>query len=203
VRAAAGSRYPDEASLLAGLRAGEDAAFDALVRGHAGRLLAVAQRLLRNADDAQDAVQDAFLAAFRSIGSFKGDAQLSTWLHRIVVNAALMKLRSKRRRPEEPIDELLPRFLADGHAAQPAAPWREPADKLVQRREVRELVRASIDRLPETHRTVLMLRDVEELDTEETARLLGISVGAVKTRLHRARQALRELLDPHLRGGET
>jgi RNA polymerase sigma-70 factor (ECF subfamily) len=192
-----------EASLLRRLRAGDADAFEAMVRTHGPRLLAVARRILGAEADARDALQDGFVSAFRSIGSFEGGSKVSTWLHRIVVNAALMKLRGRRRRPEASIDELLPRFVRDGeeeHHAEPVAEWAEPFEVAVERREVRGCVRACIDRLPETYRTVLVLRDIEELDTEETARLLGVSPNAVKSRLHRARQALRTLLDPHLRG---
>ena len=189
---------PDEAALLARLRAGEEAAYAELVRAHGGKLLAVARRMLRSEEDARDAVQEAFLSAFRSIDRFEGGARLSTWLHRIVVNAALMRLRTRRRKPEGPIDDLLPGFLEDGHMAVPAQPWREvPVDE-VESAELRRLVLAKIHDLPESHRNVLLLRDIEGLDTDEAARALGIAPGAVKTRLHRARQALRGLLEPHL-----
>jgi RNA polymerase sigma-70 factor (ECF subfamily) len=191
----------DDESLLAGLRAGDERAFEALVRTHAARLLSVARRFLRSEDDAQDAVQDAFLSAFKAIDTFQGGARVSTWLHRIVVNASLMKLRSRRRKPEEPIDDLLPQFIEDGHHLRRPTGWQERADVLVERREVRERVRECMDRLPESYRLVMILRDVEDLDTAETARLLGIEEGAVKTRLHRARQALRALLEPSLRRG--
>jgi RNA polymerase sigma-70 factor (ECF subfamily) len=191
----------DEAALLAGLRAGDEATFEALVRAHGGLLLAAARRLLQNEEDARDAVQEAFLAAFKGIGGFDGRARLSTWLHRIILNAALQKLRRRRRRREQPIEPLLPQFLADGHQANPAAEWPEPAGAGLERRELCALVHRCIDRLPGTYGIVLLLRDIEELDTEETAEALGLSPGAVKTRLHRARQALRALLDPHLRGG--
>jgi RNA polymerase sigma-70 factor, ECF subfamily len=188
-----------EDALLAGLRAGRDEAYEQLVRSYGGRMLAVARRLLGDGEDARDAVQDAFASAFRSIDRFEGHARLSTWLHRIVVNAALMKLRTRRRKPEEPLDDLLPAFLADGHRSDPGGPW-QPAAAL-ERREVRDLVRRSIDRMPESYRTVLLLRDIEELETAEVAEMLGIGPGVVKTRLHRARQALRGLLDPELREG--
>jgi RNA polymerase sigma-70 factor (ECF subfamily) len=193
---------PDESKLLERLRRGEDAAYEELVRTHAGRMLSVARRMLRNDDDANDAVQDAFLSAFRAIDRFEGGSRLGTWLHRIVVNAALMKLRTRRRKPEEPLDPLLPRFLDDGHMAQPARAWALPADEAVVGEETRRLVLDRIAELPETYRTILLLRDVEGLDTDETATALGITPGAVKTRLHRARLALRELLDPHLREGD-
>lgn len=189
----------DEKRLLDRLRGGEEAAFAELMRTYGGRMLAVARRMLRSEEDASDAVQDAFLSAFRALDAFQGDALLSTWLHRIAVNACLMKLRTRRRKPEASIEELLPAFLEDGHQAQPACAWQEASDEQLAREDLRRLVRACIDRLPEGHRTILVLRDVEELDTEETAALLGLTAGAVKTRLHRARQALRTLLDPHLR----
>ena len=188
-----------EAALLARLRAGEDDAFEELVRHNAGRLLAVARRYLKSEEDAQDAVQETFLSAFRSIDRFEGGSRLSTWLHRIAVNAALMKLRTRRRKPEESIEDLLPRFLEDGHPVRPAIPWRPLSDEILGQKQTRALVQASIDRLPESYRHVLLLRDIEEFDTEETAQILGISANAVKTRLHRARQALRGLLNPHFR----
>jgi RNA polymerase sigma-70 factor (ECF subfamily) len=188
----------DDSGLLARLRSREEAAYEELVRRYGGRLLAVARRFLPVEEDARDAVQDAFLSAFRSIHSFEGHAQLSTWLHRIVVNASLMKLRTRRRKPEQSIEELLPGFLEDGHLERPASPWRSEEVDPAERAELRDLVMRSIHSLPEGHRNVLLLRDIEGLDTEEAAELLGISPGAVKTRLHRARQALRELLEPHL-----
>lgn len=190
----------DEAALVEALQAGDEAAFETLLREYGGPLLAVARRMLRNEADAADAVQDAFLSAYKSIDSFAGDAKLSTWLHRIVVNAALMKLRTQRRKPAQQIDDLLPQFLEDGHHASGVKRWRETVEQALDRKEMKQLVHESIDTLPETHREVLLLRDIEQHDTAATAELLGISEGAVKTRLHRARQALRELLNPYLEG---
>jgi RNA polymerase sigma-70 factor (ECF subfamily) len=189
---------PEHGSFLAALRANDPAAVASLVRTETPRLLSIARRILRNEEDAKDAVQNGFISALSSLDRFEGGSQISTWLHRIVVNCALMKLRSARCRPEESIDDLLPGFEEDGHVSIPAAEW-VPADRLVMRDEVHRLVRASIDRLPESYRTVLLLRDIEELSTEETAQALGITPVAVKFRLHRARQALRTLLDPRLR----
>lgn len=191
----------DEADLLARLREGDDSAFELLVRTYSGRLLAVTRRILGSEEDARDALQEAFISAFRGIGRFQGDARLSTWLHRIAVNTALMKLRSRRRHPEESIEPLLPVYAEDGHHAERFTAWAEPVDVAMQRAETRDTVRRVIDRLPESYRTVLVLRDIEGLDTGETARMLGVSINAVKIRLHRARQALRTLLDPLFRPG--
>jgi RNA polymerase sigma-70 factor, ECF subfamily len=189
-----------DADLVARLRAGDSGAFETLVRRHSMPLLRVARRFLRSEEDARDAVQDAFVSAYKSIGRFASNARLSTWLHRILVNACLMRLRTQRRHPEEDIEALLPRFVEDGHQAEPSTAWSESADDMLQREEVRGIVRAAIGRLPEQYRIVLLLRDIEEMTTEETAEALGITANAVKIRLHRARQALRTLLDPHMKG---
>ena len=189
----------DEKALLESLRAREPRAFETLVRAFSPRLLAVALRLLGSEEDARDALQDAFLSAFRSLDRFAGESRLSTWLHRIVVNASLMKLRTRRRKPEESIEDLLPRFDSTGHQVEPPVLWRDAAVDSSNRDAICTLVRHHIDRLPENYRTVLLLRDIEGFDTEETARLLGVTRNAVKLRLHRARQGLRNLLDPHFK----
>jgi RNA polymerase sigma-70 factor (ECF subfamily) len=193
----------DDAAFVLSLQSGDAAAFEQLVRQHGPRLLRVARRFLWSEEDARDAVQDAFVAAFRSIGRFEASSQLSTWLHRIIINASLMKLRSQRRHPEEDIEQFLPRFLEDGHQVTPTPSWIESADSALERTEVCTLVRSLIERLPEGYRSVLLLRDIEELTTEEVAGLLEITPNAVKVRLHRARQALRALLEPHMRTGVT
>jgi RNA polymerase sigma-70 factor (ECF subfamily) len=188
-----------EASLVPRLQRGDGAAFEELVRAHGPRLLRVARRMMRSEEDTRDAVQDAFVSAFRSIGKFEAGSQLATWLHRIVINACLMKLRTQRRHPEEDLEDYLPRFQEDGHQVERSVAWCEPADTLVERAQTRELVRRSIDRLPDTYRVVLLLRDIEELPADEVAQMLGVTTNAVKIRLHRARQALRTILDPHMR----
>jgi RNA polymerase sigma-70 factor, ECF subfamily len=181
-------------ALVCALRAGDESAFETMVRVYGGRLLAVARRLTRNDQDAQDVVQSAYLSAFRALHEFEGTCQLSTWLHRIVVNAALMKLRSSRRKPEESIDALLPAFQEDGHHVEQFSEWTIPADQLLTQKETRATVRAGIDQLPENYRAILVLRDIEELSTQEVAAMLGMTPTAVKVRLHRARQALSTLL---------
>ena len=191
---------PDEEQLLAGLRRGDDDAFELLVRTYGGRLLQVARRFLRE-EDARDALQEAFLSAFKSIERFDGKAKISTWLHRIVVNAALMRLRKKSSQVEESLEPLLPTFLEDGHRANPGSPWPENPEETLGREELRDSVRQAIDQLPVKYRSVVLLRDIEQLSGAETGELLGLTPNAVKVRLHRARQALREILDPRILEG--
>src|SRR5262249_31794810 len=133
------ARPANEEPLVARLRAGDELAFETVVRRHGGRMLTTARRLLRNDEAARDAVQEAFLAAFSAIDRFDGRACLSTWLHRIVVNCALMRLRRQRRRPEESIDDLLPRFAHEGHWLAGTAQWNSTCDALLERKQSRRL----------------------------------------------------------------
>jgi RNA polymerase sigma-70 factor (ECF subfamily) len=193
----------DDSALVARLRTGDAAAFEQLVRTHTPRLLRVARRFMHGEEDARDAVQDAFVAVFRSVATFAEGSTLSTWLHRIVINSCLMKLRTQRRHPEEDIEQYLPRFVEDGHQSVRSVPWCDTPESLAERAELCTLVREAIDMLPDTYRVVLLLRDIEELSTEEAAVALGINANAVKVRLHRARQALRTILDPRMRRSEV
>jgi RNA polymerase sigma-70 factor, ECF subfamily len=185
-------RAESDDALVARLQHGDDSAFEAIVRAHGGRLLSVARRFLGNNEDAQDAVQDAFIRAYKAIHTFEARAQLHTWLHRILVNTALMKLRERRRRPTASIEDLLPTYSADGHQAVSSRDW---SDAVLERKETAAIVHEAIERLPDLYREVLVLRDIEEKDTAEAAQLLGTTSNVVKVRLHRARQALRTLLD--------
>jgi RNA polymerase sigma-70 factor, ECF subfamily len=187
----------EEGTLIDGLRNGDEQAFETLVRKFGPRLLAKARRYLRSEDDACDVLQDTFLRAFKSIHTFKGESQLSTWLHRILVNSALMHLRAGRRyaaTPEADIQQLLPRFNAAGH-------WIDqrnsalPAHVCFEIAETRTMVRRCIERLPDSYRVILNLRDIDELCIEEVASLLGLTATNVKVRLHRARQALKGLIE--------
>lgn len=163
-------------------------------------MLATSRRLLGSEEDARETVQEAFVQAFRNIGGFEGRSSLGTWLYRIAVNTALMRMRAKRRRPEGSIDDLLPEFDLDGCRFEPLWQLSETAESMVQRDQVRVLVRQSIDALPTDYRVILVLRDIEDHDTATVAKILDISREAVKTRLHRARAALKKLLEPLYRG---
>jgi RNA polymerase sigma-70 factor (ECF subfamily) len=187
-----------EQILVMRLKAGDADAFEELVRTSGGRLLAVARRFLRDEEAARDVVQETFLSAFRAIQGFDGHSQLSTWLHRIVVNAALMRLRVRQRRAEQSIEPLLPGFADDGHHAEPVMSWTDCPERTLEQKELRAVVRTAIGELPESYRTVLMMRDIEGLSTQEAADILGISENALKLRLHRARQALATIVRKRL-----
>jgi RNA polymerase sigma-70 factor, ECF subfamily len=182
--------------LIAALRAGDAEAFEDVIMRYGGRLLAVCRHLLGDEEEARDCVQEALLSAFRQIGRFEGRAELGTWLHRIAVNQALMRLRAQASAPEGPIDHLLPRFDDHGGRHEPAWRFEESVEEALGRRQTRALVLAQIALLPEAYRTVLLLRDVEKLTTREVGELLSLGESAVKVRLHRARAALKRLLEP-------
>jgi RNA polymerase sigma-70 factor (ECF subfamily) len=183
----------DEQQVLSGLRRGDDEAYEQVFRRYGGRMLSTARRLLGNDEDARDAVQEAMLSAFKAVGRFEGGAQIGTWLHRIVVNAALMRMRSRRRKPEASIEDLLPDYQADGHRLLKAEGDPYP-DEQLEKAQLLALLRSCVDDLPEGYRQVYLLRDVEELSNEEVALAMGLTPNAVKIRLHRARQALMTLV---------
>ncbi|MCC7169142.1 MAG: sigma-70 family RNA polymerase sigma factor [Planctomycetes bacterium] len=190
----------EEADLLARMRAGDDAAFDRFVATLGPRLWTVVRRILRDEDDAREALQDAFLSAFKALATFQSGARLSTWMHRIAVNAALMKWRSKSRRSahETTVDDLLPAFTETGCHAEPIPTWADRPDGASIRAEMGVLVREQIQKLPENVRIVLVLRDIEGLSYEDIAQRLEVTPNAAKIRVHRARQALKTLLEPKL-----
>ena len=184
---------PDDASLVTRILRRDDTAFEALMRRYNGRLFRVSRAILKNDRDAEDALQDAYLDAFRHMAEFRGDAQLGTWLTRIVVNQALMRLRrQKRERVVLPFrrreDE------TDGAEVQVADNKTESAPDGLLRAEMRRLLERRIDELPVAFRTVFVLREVEDLSVEETAESLSIPASTVRTRLFRARALLREAL---------
>jgi len=179
-----------ESELVDRLKAGDRAAFEQLVRSYGPQMLLVARRFFKREADAEDALQDAFLNVVRSIGSFAGRCRLATWLHRVTVTASLMRLRTRRRRPETLIEEL------PGGAGGPAARCDTglPALETLSQQEMRERVRESLQRLPERDQSVLLLHDVQGLDLRETAHLLGVGTSTLKTRLRTARQKLHGFL---------
>jgi len=185
----------DEA-LAALAAAGDEPAFEALVTRYQARLYRLACRLTADEGEAKDVLQEAFLAAYRGLASFRGEARFATWLYRIATNTALMHRRARARRPTEPLEAFLPRFDRDGvHAAEPGdlrAAGR--ADEILDRKLLAEKARAGLDRLPDIYREAFVLRDLEEMTTGEVAELLGIEQAAVRQRVHRARLMLRGYL---------
>jgi len=188
--------HETESALIARLRAGDATAIEVLMERFAPRVYRLAHGITRSAADAEEVVQDVFLSLFRKIGTFEERAALGTWIYRIAMNAALIKRRGKRVTMEVLIEDHLPTFREDGHRDGERsfllAEWSDTPEEAFLTKETRTAVRDMIDRLPETYRVVLLLRDVEELSNEEAAEVLGDSVASVKSRLHRARMALRE-----------
>jgi RNA polymerase sigma-70 factor (ECF subfamily) len=176
------------------LRNDEAAAFEELVRKYGPRMLAVARRMLRCEHDAADALQNAFVSAYRSIHQFDGASQLSTWLHRIVVNACLMILRTRRRRPTCSLDELQTEFDSNGRHAAPVEDWTMTVSDRLSSRDTADRIQSLVDQLPEAYRAVVILRDIHGYDTASASRLLRTNEAVVKTRLCRARRMLRKLI---------
>jgi RNA polymerase sigma-70 factor (ECF subfamily) len=184
------------------LRAADPAALETLMGQHGARLYRVAFGITRNHADAEEVVQDTFLTLFRKIDSFEGRAALGTWLYRVAANTALIKRRGKRSEIEVLLEDHLPKFTDDGHRegdrARLLADWSATPDRELLSGEARKILEESLDLLPEHYRAILVLRDVEELSNEAVAEVLDESVASVKSRLHRARMALRELLTHRL-----
>ena len=187
-----------ERALVQQLQNHDAAAFESLMERYAGRVYRLAHGITRDTMAAEEVVQDVFLKLFSAIETFEGRSTLGTWIYRITTNVALNKRRGKRREVEIALEDVLPTFKPDGHRdgdrAFVLADWSASPEVQTLTDETCRRVRQAIDRLPDTYRTVLLLRDVEELSNEETASALGESVASVKSRLHRARMALREML---------
>jgi len=186
----------DEPALVAAAKAGDLNAFDTLVNRYERKIFRLAQNITQNKEDAEDSMQEAFLKAFEHLGEFEGNSRFYTWLVRIAVNQALMKLR--KRRPnvvslDEEIDtgeEMLPREIED---------WGPSPEEKFKQTELGEILNGAIKDLDPSFRIVFQLRDIEELSTEETAETLGLSIPAVKSRLLRARLKLRQKLNRSFR----
>jgi RNA polymerase sigma-70 factor (ECF subfamily) len=160
-------------------------------------MLSTARRYTHNEADAQDCVQEAYLQAFRNIHQFKGQSSIATWLHRIVVNAALMKIRANKRRPEEFIEDNEALFNGGGERIERQTEVSLSVEDVLIDEDTRGEVRRCINQLPEFSRQLVLLRDIEGYSTEETARLMDITAGNVKTGLHRARKALKQRIEKY------
>jgi len=184
-----------EQDLIARVQAGQADAFYELVRPYERAVFLSALSLTRNDADAEEVAQEAMLKAFKYIGSFRREAKFSTWLIQIAINEAKMKLRKNRLHLYESIDE--PQTSDDGdYIPKDFADWREIPSEALERKELRDALASALNSLPEKYRTVMMLRDVQQLSIAETAQVLGISEANVKTRLSRARLQMRDALAP-------
>ncbi len=171
---------------------GDETAFPELVKRYSRRILRVARNITNNDEDAEDVLQESFLKAFTHLDSFQGNSKFYTWLVRIAMNEALMKLRKRRTGKVVSLDEEL--STGEDTVVREVAVWDGTPEDRYSQEEMREILDRTIASLPEGFRTVFVLRDVEELSTEETADTLGLSIPAVKSRLLRARLQLREKL---------
>jgi RNA polymerase sigma-70 factor (ECF subfamily) len=185
---------PIDEELVAGLLRGEARAVEALVDRYGAWIHRLASRLLADTRDAEEVTQDVLMTVVQKIGTFKREAAFSSWLYRIAANAAYGRLRSRRSRPEVSIEPLLPVFDQEGRHVAPVLDWSKNVDDPAVAGELRSALERGISQLPEEYRIVLLLRDVEGLTNEEVADALGLTVAAVKSRLHRARLALRPQL---------
>lgn len=192
-----------ELTLVQAAKGGDLEAFSQLVKRYDRNIFRIAQHITHNEEDAQDVVQDAFLKAYQNLEQFQGNSKFYTWLVRIAVNEALMKLRRRRTDKTVSIDENVE--TEEGSMPRELADWGPNPEQLYRQSELGDILKKTIQGLPPGFRTVFVLRDVEGLSTEETAEMLGLSIPAVKSRLLRARLQLRERLAKYFkskRGGD-
>jgi len=182
----------DESALVTRARAGDDTAFSELLERYERKILRLAKNITQNDEDAEDVLQETFLKAYSHLENFKGDSRFYTWIVRIAVNESLMKLRKRKSDKTVSLDQELD--TGEDYIPREIAVWDDNPEKNYSRDEIRDILDKSVEALPEIFRSVFVLRDIEDLSTEETADVLGISIPAVKSRLLRARLQLREKL---------
>jgi RNA polymerase sigma-70 factor (ECF subfamily) len=186
------SNGTDDAGLVRLAQEGDSEAFAELVARYENSIFRLARNITQNAEDAEDVLQETFLKAFEHLDEFRGDSKFYTWLVRIAVNQALMKLRKRKSDRSVSLDETFD--TGEDTLVREIAVWAEDPERLYSQEELRQILASAIESLPPIFRTVFALRDIEELSTEETAQILNLSVPAVKSRLLRARLRLREKL---------
>ncbi len=189
----------DDTDLIERLKAGDEQALEAIFNRYSAKLYNVAQRILGEVADAEEVIQDVFWTAFRKAKSFRGTAQFSTWLYRLTVNAALGKVRRSKKNKEVEYEDYLPKFQQDGHhSVRPVVDWSDTLDEKYAERELQQLLKDALDQLKPVDKSAIVLSDMEGMSDKEIAVMLGLTVSAVKTRLHRARLFLRGKLAVHL-----
>lgn len=184
-------------SLIEKVLGGDYQAFESLVTRYEGRVYRLAVRMLRNPQDAEDALQETFLQVFRGLPGFEGRSQFSTWLFRLASNVCLMRIRHRETEPSRllPLEDYLPK-LEEADAPE-MMDWADRPEDALLSKESREKMMEALDKLPPEYRAVFILRDIEGFSNAETGDSLGISIAAVKSRLHRARLALRAMLSEY------
>lgn len=182
----------DEAAIVAQARLGDAKAFSELLRRYEGKIFRLALHITQNREDAEDVLQEAFLKAYEHLDQFQGQSKFYTWIVRIAVNQALMKLRKRKSDRSVSLDETID--TGEDTVAREIAAWDENPEQQYSREEINEILSSAIDGLAPIYRAVFVLRDVDELSTEETAEALDLSIPAVKSRLLRARLQLRDKL---------
>ena len=198
---------PGDRELVERAQQGDGSAFAMLVERHQRQLYRLALRMTGSEADAQEVLQEAFLNAYQKLPLFRGEAQFSSWLYRIAANSALMRLRRKRRAPdtlaEQPLELVGPRFSAEGYLEPTSSSdWSQRADEKMMSGELGDAINKAVAELPDDYRTVFLLKDVDGLSNEDIANSLDLTVPAVKSRLHRARLALREKLGEFFDGAK-
>lgn len=186
-----------DAPLIERIIAGDQAAFTELVRRYEGKVYQLALRLTGNQMDANDIIQEVFLSVYQKLHTFRGQAAFSSWLYRITANASFAKLNQRKRAAVVSIDDVMP--VVEGQSPGGAfSEWSQKPDTILFNKEARAALEKAINDLPEEFRTVVILRDVENQSNQDVAEILNLSVAAVKSRLHRARLALRRTLGEYL-----
>ena len=196
-------RWKEDEDLLDRLRKGTPGAVEDLLQQYQGKIFNLAMSILKNESDAEEAAQDVFMTVIRKVDTFKGNSAFYSWMYRICVNTCLMRLRGKRRNDTVAIEEFMPVFTEEGMHASPMDDWSKEVERKALNEELGKMIRKFTEELSEKYRVVFVLSDIEGLSNEETAKILGMTVPAVKSRLHRARLYLREQLARYLQEGKA
>lgn len=182
----------EERALIERMKAGDRDAFDTIFRKHVKWVYRQALRLMGNEADAEEVVQEIFLAVYEKARAFRGESAFSTWLYRLTVNAALSKLRRKKRSKEVSYEDFLPQYQEDGHhLVRPVIDWSDELEERHSKMELQQFLQKALDQLRPQDKAVVLLSDLEGISDREIGKILGLTVSAVKTRLHRARLFLR------------
>ncbi|MBI4380098.1 MAG: RNA polymerase sigma factor [candidate division NC10 bacterium] len=184
--------YDEERVLIQQVKAGDYGAFEAIFRQHVTKVYRQAFKLIGNEAETEEVVQEVFLAVHQKVKTFRGESVFSTWLYRLTTNVALSRLRKRKRTKEVLLDDYLPRFQEDGHhEVRPVFNWENELDLRLEKQELHRLIREALEELPPLDKAVIVLSDLQGIPNREIGETLGVSIPAVKARLHRARLFLR------------